>query len=153
MILRAITVLLFGLGSALNAADSGVAANAPVINFKLTLLDEQGNRTGLLRGDEARYISSSQIDLIAMQYTTYIENSANEIDSTLIAPTASVFMENGKARVHGNDSVRLIRKNIEVTGEQWTYEHSGKNNATPKMIVIERNVRVVFQIELKDILK
>ena len=153
MMLRAITVLLLVLCSALNAADSGVAANAPVINFKLSLLDEQGNRTGLLRGSEARYISSSQIDLVAMQYITFIDNGTNEIDSTLLAPTASVLMENGKARVHGDDSVRLIRKNVEVTGEQWTYEHSGKNNSTPKKIVIERNVRVVFQIELKDILK
>jgi len=151
--LRAITVLLLVLGSALNAADSGVAANAPVINFKLSLFDDQGNRTGLLRGSEARYISSSQIDLVEMQYITFLENGSTEVDATLLAPTASVLMENGKARVHGNESVRLIRKNIEVTGEQWTYNHPGKKDTTPKKIVIERNVRVVFQIELKDILK
>lgn len=151
--LRALTVLLLVLGSALNAADSGVAANAPVINFKLSILDEQGSRTGLLRGNEARYISSSQIDLVAMQYTTFLENGTNEVDSTILAPTASVLIENGKARVQGNESVRLIRKNVEVTGEQWTYNHPGKKDSTPKKIVIERNVRVVFQIELKDILK
>lgn len=153
MMLRAIPALMILISSALTAAESGVAASAPVVNFKLPVLNEQGIRTSLLRGSEARYISSTQIDLVGMQYTTFIENTTNEIDSTLLAPTASVLIENEKVFVHGNEKVRLIRKNVDVTGEQWTYEQAGKKGSTPKKIVIERNVRVVFQIELKNILK
>jgi hypothetical protein len=88
-----------------------------------------------------------------MQYTTFKETGLNEVESTLLAPTATVFIEQHKVRVSGNDSVRLIGKGLDVTGEKWTYEHAGKNDATPKKITIERNVRAVFQTELKDILK
>jgi hypothetical protein len=88
-----------------------------------------------------------------MQYITFKEKGNNEVEFTLLAPTATVFIEQHKVRVNGNDSVRLIGKNVDVTGEKWTYEHAGKNDATPKKITIERNVHAVFQTELKDILK
>ena len=144
---RTLTVILFALCPLLAAANSGVTANEPVTNFKLTLLSDQGYRSSLLRGSEARYISDSQIDLLGMQYTTFFENEEGEIDSTLLAPSATVYIEKNKVKVHGNETVRLIRKNLDVTGEQWTYEHVAKR------ILIEKNVRVVFRIEMKDILK
>ena len=153
MMLRALPLLLLAFGSTLTAAETGSAPNEPVINFKLPVLNEQGFRTSLLRGSEARYISTSQIDLVGMQYTTFKEKSNNEVETTLLAPTATVFIDQHKVRVSGNDSVRLIGKGVDVTGEKWTYEHAGKNDTTPKKIIIERNVHAVFQTELKDILK
>ena len=126
---------------------SSVTPNAPITNFKLPVLNDQGQRTSLLRGSEATYINASQIDLTGMQYSTFLENGSNEVDTTLLAPVASVFIENNKIRVHGEQNVRLIGKNLEVTGEKWTYDH------TQKQILIEKNVRVVFQIEFKGILK
>ena len=145
---RALSFLIFALSPLLAlAADPGVTANAPVTNFKLPILNDAGYRSSLLRGSEARYISASQIDLIGMQYTTFIGDGTNELDSTLLAPTATVFFDHNKVKVHGEDSVRLIRKNVDVTGERWTYDHDQKR------ILIEQNVRVVFQIELHDILK
>jgi lipopolysaccharide export system protein LptC len=145
---RALPLILFILSPLLaEAADSGVAANAPVTNFKLSLLSDEGVRSSLLRGSEARYISDKKIDLVGMQYTTYIEDGTNEVDSTLLAPSASVFINKNKIKVHGDESVRLIRKNVDVTGERWTYDHAEKR------ILIEKNVRVVFSMELKDILK
>jgi len=145
---HALSSLLFALCPLLTqAADSGVTPNAPVTNFKLVILNDEGFRSSLLRGSEARYINASQIDLVGMQYTTFIEDGTNEIDSTLLAPTATVFVDKNKVKVHGDEGVRLIRKNVDVTGERWTYEHSQKR------ILIEKNVHVVFHIELKDILK
>jgi len=145
---HAVIFLLFALSPILSfGADSGVAAAAPVTNFKLSLLNDEGFRSSLLRGSEARYISDAQIDLTGMQYTTYNEGAASDIDSTLLAPSASVFLNKNKVKVHGDESVRLIRKNVDVTGERWTYDH------TEKRILIEKNVRVLFSIELKEILK
>ena len=129
------------------AANSGVTPNAPVTNFKLTILSDEGFRSSLLRGSEARYISDTQIDLIGMQYTTFLEGEAGALDATLLAPSASVFVDKNKVKVHGDENVRLLRKNLDVTGEQWTYDH------TQKRILIERNVHVIFRIEMKDILK
>jgi len=129
------------------AANSGVTANAPVTNFKLTILSDEGFRSSLLRGSEARYVSDSQIDLVGMQYSTFIEGEAGELDATLLAPSATVFIDHNKVKVHGDENVRLLRKNLDVTGEEWTYDHAQKR------ILIEKNVHVVFRIPMKDILK
>jgi hypothetical protein len=139
--------LLLVLSSLLSLAQSSVTASAPVINFKLPVLNEQGMRTSMLRGSEAHYINDTQIDLVGMQYTTFVEDGTNAVDTTLLAPVASVFIVNNKVKVHGDEGVRLIRQDIDVTGEKWTYDHDQKK------ILIERNVRVIFCIELKDILK
>jgi hypothetical protein len=82
-----------------------------------------------------------------MQYSTFIEGEKGELDSTLLAPTATVFIDKNKVKVHGDENVRLLRKGLDVTGEKWTYDHSQKR------ILIEKNVHVTFNIEMKDILK
>ena len=145
---RTLTVLFYALCPLLaTAANSGITANAPVTNFKLSILSDEGFRTSLLRGSEARYISDTQIDLVGMQYTTFLAGEKGELDATLLAPSASVFIDKNKVKVHGDENVRLLRKNLDVTGEQWTYDH------TQKRILIEKNVHVIFRIEMKDILK
>lgn len=154
MKLSAVIILLLAHIPLLSfAQSSSVKANAPVINFKLPVLNEEGIRTSLLRGTEARYINDSQIDLVEMQYTLFAEGSPTKVDTTLLAPTASVFIVNNKVKVHGEEGIRLIRDDLDVSGEKWTYEHAGKNDPTQKKITIERNVRVVFHAEMKDILK
>jgi len=143
---RAIPFLISALCPLLSfAAEHGVTTDAPITNFKLSVLSDEGFRSSLLRGSEARYISNSQIDLVGMQYTTFIEGEAGELDATLLAPTATVFIDHNKVKVHGDENVRLLRKNLDVTGEQWTYDHSNKR------ILIEKNVHVVFRIEMKGI--
>jgi len=145
---RRFTILLSLLCPLLAAAaDHGVTSSAPVTNFKLSVLSDLGYRSSLLRGSEARYISDSQIDLVGMQYTTFIEGEKGELDSTLLAPTATVFIDKNKVKVHGDEAVRLLRKGLDVTGEKWTYDHAQKR------ILIEKNVHVIFHIEMKDILK
>ena len=145
---RRFTILLSLLCPLLAAADDhGVTSSAPVTNFKLSVLSDLGYRSSLLRGSEARYISDSQIDLVGMQYTTFIEGEKGELDSTLLAPTATVFIDKNKVKVHGDENVRLLRKGLDVTGEKWTYDHAQKR------ILIEKNVHVIFHIEMKDILK
>ncbi len=129
------------------AADHGVKADAPITNFKLSVLSDQGFRSSLLRGSEAHYVNDNQIDLVGMQYTTFLESETGDIDSTLLAPNATVFINEKKVKVQGNDAVRLIRKNLDVTGEKWTYDRSERK------ILIEKNVHVTFRIQMKDMLK
>jgi hypothetical protein len=143
---RTLAILLSVLCTLLvTAADHGVTSNAPVTNFKLSILSDQGFRSILLRGSEAHYISDSQIDLVGMQYTTFIEGEKGELDSTLLAPSATVFIDKNKVKVHGDENVRLLRKGLDVTGEKWTYDHAQKR------ILIEKNVHVIFHIEMKKI--
>jgi len=123
----------------------GVTSDAPIINFKLTVLNDQGFRSSLLRGSEARYVNDNQIDLVGMQYSTFLENEAGELDATLLAPTATVFINDKKIKVQGDETVRLLRKDLDVTGEKWTYDRAQRK------ILIEKNVRVIFHIEMRRI--
>jgi hypothetical protein len=154
MILRAATffVVLLALGPLLSLAQpAGVTANEPIINFKLPVLNEEGNRSSLLRGDEARYISASQIDLVAMQYTLFDETVANKVDTTLLAPSATVFFANKRYKVQGIEGVRIVRDDLDVGGTNWTFEIDEKKD---RHIVIENKVRVVFRtLHLGNILK
>jgi hypothetical protein len=129
------------------AAQPGVMANAPVKFFKLPILNQAGVRTSLLRGNEARYISATQIDLIDMQYTTFVEDGSNRVEATLLAPVASVLTQQNEVKVHGDETVRFIRDDVEVTGSKWTYDRNQKK------ISIDQDVRVLFRAELKGLLK
>lgn len=146
MIRRALQLSLLLLPAIL-LAESSITPNGPVANFKLPVLNDQGLRTSLLRGTEARYISATQIDLVEMQYSTFLEDGSNKVDTTLLAPTASVSIVDNKVRVHGEEGVRLVRSDLDVIGTRWTYDHAQRK------ITLEKDVRVVFRTELKDILK
>jgi len=144
---RILALALIILSPLMTLAQSTVTASAPVKNFKLPVLNEQGVRTSLLRGNEARYVNASQIDLSGMQYMAFVENNANEVETTLLAPSATVNIVKNKIKVHGDEGVRLVRNDLDVTGERWTYDHDQRK------ITIGKNVRVVFRTGLKDILK
>jgi lipopolysaccharide export system protein LptC len=63
----------------------------------------------------------------------------------LLSSTATFYPK--EQRATGDKNVRLIRDDIEVTGEGWTYDHTGKK------VSLARHVRVVFSAQLNDILK
>jgi hypothetical protein len=50
-------------------------------------------------------------------------------------------------RASGDQTVRFIQDDIEVTGSRWTYDH------TAKKVSLQENVRVTFSAKLNDILK
>jgi hypothetical protein len=128
-------------------AQSSIIANAPVKNFRLPSFNDQGNRIRFLRGGEARYISQTQIDIIELNFAQFPGDGSTEATDILLAPSATVSM-NGKDRyiLSGKESVRLITGNAEATGEDWTYDYSGHR------LILNKNVRVVFDAQLKGIL-
>ena len=146
--IRALALTLaLALTSAHAAPAASVIANAPVKNWKLASFNDAGFRTRLLRGSEARYISDTQIDVVDLNFAQFYGDGSTRTDSVLLAPTASVFVEGEKQELRGADSMRLIRDDLEATGEKWTYDHTGKK------LIITQNVRVVFHAPLKDMIK
>lgn len=153
MMSRTTLFLLFVLSPlACWAQKSGVTTNAPIINFKLPGYNDDGVRTSLLRGDEAHRISDTQIDLIAMQYTIFKEDGSNQAETTLLSPSASVFLNNNKRyKVQGSEGVRIVRDDLDLGGKNWTFEADEKKN---RHVLLEANVRVVFRnFNMGNILK
>ena len=126
------------------------AAPAPVAvpakNWVLPLFTaKDGFRTMTLRGSEVRPVGPARIDVTDLSITVFSGDAAAHVETILLSP-AAIFLPKEK-RATGEKSVRLIRDDIEVTGEGWTYDHLGKK------VSLARNVRVVFRAQLNDILK
>ncbi len=141
-------VLFAGGAYAASPIASSAPADQPVVakNWGLPLFTKEGHRTMTLRGTEARTLSADRIDIIDLNITTFTGDATAKVDSILLCRELSSFFPNEKL-VRGDSSVRLVRDDIEVTGENWTYDHAAKK------VSLARNARVTFKTSLPDILK
>jgi hypothetical protein len=140
--------LLLALTAALAAAQTAapkIKPSAPIKEFRLPTFDKDGKRATFLQAGEALFVTTTQIDVKNVNFTLFTKDGTGAFDTLLLAPTATFYTD--KQIVSGKDSMRLLRVNIEVTGEQWSYNHAEKR------VLIGKNVRVTFQDELKDIIK
>lgn len=119
---------------------------APAVNWVLPIFtDQEGHRSMTLRGSEVRPQNSGAIVVTDLNITIFNGDAEARIDSILLCPTATFHLKENLAT--GEKAVRFIRDDIEVTGEQWAYDHSAKK------ISLLRNVRVTFKVQMDDILK
>jgi hypothetical protein len=132
--------LAFNLGHAAENTPS-----EPAKNFILPTFTPEGYYKMRLCGSEARMLTLHLIELDDMNLTVFSGDASNRVDSVLLSPMARVSLDNDTAR--GPGAIRLIRDDLDLTGEQWTYDHLKKS------ISIAKNVRVVFHSELSDLLK
>jgi hypothetical protein len=126
-------------------AEPKIKPSAPIKDFRLPTFDKDGKRATFMKASEALFVTNTRIDVKEMNFTLFTKDGTGAFDTLLIAPTATFLTD--KQIVSGNDSMRLLRVNIEVTGEKWSYNH------IEKRVLIGKNVRVTFQDELKDIIK
>lgn len=139
-------VILGALATAtLASAQPKVAASAPIKNFRLPTFNEEGFRHLMLRADEARVPSTERIDVVEMELTLFTGHADEQIESMLAAPAATFFP--AKLFVSGDQSVRLERSDLTVTGSDWSYDHNAKK------VVINRDSHVIFRSAIGDILK
>jgi hypothetical protein len=68
-----------------------------------------------------------------------------QIDSMLAAASASFFP--AKLTASGEESMRLERADLTITGSDWTYDHAAKT------VTINRDSHVIFRSAIGDILK
>jgi hypothetical protein len=122
-----------------------VKTSAPIKDFRLPTFDKNGKRTTFMRAAEALIVTPTQIDVKDMQFSLFTKDGTGAFDSMLLAPSATFLTD--KQIVSGQESVRVVRVDLEVTGEQWSYNHPEKR------VLIGNNARVTFQDELKDIIK
>ena len=126
-------------------ASPAVKPSAPIKEFRLPTFDKDGKRATFMRASEALFVTPTRIDVKEMHLTTFTKDGSGAFDTIILSPTATFLTD--KQIVSGTGPVRLIRVDLEVTGEQWSYNH------LEKRVLIGNNARVTFQDELKDIIK
>ena len=128
------------------AAQTAAPPASPAKNWVLPLFtDKEGFRTMTLRGSEARAVGANRIDVVDLNIMVFSGDATARVDSVLLSPQASFFPKEDRAT--GEKSVRLVRDDVEVTGEGWSYDHATKK------VSLAQNARVVFRAQLNDILK
>ncbi len=133
------------LAAALHAPAEDSLLAPPARNWTLPLFTKEGNRQMTLRGDEVHPVSADRVDITGMSVTVFSGGPDAKVDSVLLSPEASFLLQEKVAR--GSKSVRLVRDDIEVSGEGWSYLYNEKK------VLISRNTHVVFHSALPDILK
>jgi hypothetical protein len=117
----------------------------PARNWTLPLFTKEGYRQMTLRGDEVRPVTSDRVDITGMNVTVFSGTPEAKVDSVILSPEATFLI--GEKQARGDKFVRLIRDDIEVSGEGWSY------NYNEKKVLIFHHAHVVFHTALPDILK
>lgn len=128
-----------------SAQSSRISAPAPIKNFTAPFFNDEGYHTMVVRGGEARILSPQRIALADMNLTLFSGDERRLAETVILAPEALVQPE--AQLVSGPAAVRLIRDDVELTGEDWTYDHAAQK------ISINRRARLVFQAAVADLLK
>ena len=132
-------LLLLGLSSLPSGAES--IAPATAVNWVLPVFtDKEGYRSMTLRGSEVRPAGTNVIGVTDLNVTIFSGDAAARVETVLLSRHAHFYPKENRAS--GEQSVRLIRDDLEVTGETWTYDHTGKK------VSIHKNVRVVLHAPL-----
>jgi hypothetical protein len=127
------------------AAAQQSAVAPPARNWTLPLFTKEGFHQMTLRGEEVVPVNSNQVDISGLDVTVFSGDAAAKVDTVILSPQAS-FLINEKV-AHGDQAVRLIRDDVEVTGTGWTYYYNEKK------VLIAHSAHVVFHAALPDILK
>ncbi len=98
-----------------------------------------------LRGSEARVLGADRVEVLDLSITVFSGDATARVETMLLSPQASFFQ--GEKQARGSQSVRVIRDDLEAAGTRWAYDHGQKR------VSLDGAVRIVFQAELKDLLK
>jgi len=136
---------ILALAAVAFAASPRVASDKPIVNFRVPDFTPEGNRAWLVRGSEARYVGDNQVDVKELNLTIFTGTADGKVETLFLSPAAEIHLDDLIAR--GQSSIRIINDRFEVTGADWQYSHKEKK------VSIARNVHVVLQTQVKDILK
>jgi hypothetical protein len=117
----------------------------PAKNWTLPLFTREGYRQMTLKGAEVRPVTSDQVDIGGLDVTVFSGGPEAKVDTVILSPAATFMINERVAR--GDQSVRLVRDDVDVTGVGWTYYYNEKK------VLIAHNAHVVFHSGLPDILK
>lgn len=134
---------VLALAAATRAAPPSLA-EAPIIDFRLSLFDDEtGRKTSDLRGGTAIYHGAEQLEI--RDFTLTLFDSKGALALKVASPKAHLQI---KTRVaEGDDSIDVTGSGYSLAGKRWRCEEPARK------IAIREEARVVFQAQLIDILK
>ena len=119
-------------------------ADAPIIDFRLTLFDTVNSlKTSDLRGGTAIYHSAELIEVRDFTLTLLRRDGA----SSLQVRSPKAFLHLKTRRADGEDSIDVSGPNYSITGHRWTCDEPAK------AVTIRDQAKVVFNVPLLDVLK
>lgn len=119
--------------------------DSPAVNWVLPIFsDREGHRLMKLQGTEVRPVEG-RIAITNLMITTFTGDARAAVDSILLSPRAVFSPKDHTAR--GEQTVRFIQDDVEVTGTRWAYDHAAKK------VSLEGDVRVTFRARITDILR
>ncbi len=133
------------LATALHVPAQDATVAPPARNWTLPMFTKEGYRQLTIRGDEVHPVSADRVDIAGMNVTVFSGHADSKVDSVLLSPEATFLISEKIAR--GDKSVRLVRDDVEVSGEGWTYLYNEKK------VLISSHAHVVFHSALPDMLK
>lgn len=137
-------IVLFAAAAAPVPPDSGAIPTAG-LNFNLKAFTAKGHLDFFLSGSRAAKTGTDRYEVTDMRLVRYKGDASNAIDTIVLAPNAG-YQEDKKV-ASGTAGVRLIRDDLEVSGERWTYDQLGES------LVVENKVEVTIHAVLPSLLK
>ena len=134
---------LLALGAAARAAAPSLT-DAPVLNFRLALFDDEtGRKTSDMRGGSAIYHGAEQVEI--RDFTLTLLDHKNALALRITSPKAILQL---KTRIaEGDDHIDVAGPGYTLAGKLWRCEEPARK------ITIRDGAQVVFQAPLIDLLK
>ena len=142
--MRRVPLALFVLACVFAQAQS--PSTAPAVNWALPIFtDKEGFRSMTLRGSAANIAPNDGVAVTDLNITVFSGDAAARVTTVFLSPAATFYPKTKQAT--GTKAVRIVRDDLEATGTTWTYDHAQKR------VTLDGNVRIVLNLEIKDLLK
>lgn len=117
--------------------------DAPILNFRLPMFNQEGYQTWHIHGDQGIYVSEDEVEIIGMELTIYSGDQNNLLEATIESPKATIFPLENKAK--SCNEIKVVGNNYKLFGKNWFWD--GKI----KKIIINQNVQVTFTQPLTNL--
>jgi len=118
--------------------------DAPIRNFRLPRFGDDGYKIWELSGDEGRYISADQSEILGLDLKVYSGDAQMLLRSRIRSPRALIHMDRSEAE--GDSRIEVEGPAFTIEGANWHW------NGREERIRIGADVRVTFNQKL-DILR
>jgi len=98
--------------------------NAPIKNFKLPRLADNGYTQWVLQGSKGKYESAEQVRIEDMGLRVYTGDERMALEMSMDSPEAIVRVQENKA--YSESTIEIVGANFKISGVGWTWDGQTK---------------------------